>query len=397
MFRFLLCSFSFILLYPTAIDLYLVGLPQIAADLQVDEASLHIAFSAYLAGMASTMLFAGRFADSIGRKPVAIFGAVVFIFASYLGGEAQSLNMFVGARFLQGIGAGACYVTAFAIIRDVLDEQRRTKVLSMVNGVTCVVPVIAPVVGHLIMIHYPWTTLFTAMAGMGVAVVILAVFLLRETKPALQPTREVTHEDSVSESFMQRHFLSFLVMTSMAVTVILTYVNVSPMLIMSQLGFERGGYSSVMAGTALVGMVTSFSAPLLLSVFKPKTLLVTAKCLFMIAGVTLMAADWFAFTVSAYLIGFGVVCAAFSLGFGVAMSGALAPFAKRAGMASSILGVSQVCVSALYIWVMGMLGVSPMTMLVTILIATGLVSLVLILCLPQANNSNDYESITSET
>ncbi|MEF1307409.1 hypothetical protein QTO17_36735, partial [Vibrio owensii] len=32
MFRFLLCSFSLVLLYPTAIDLYLVGLPQIAAD-----------------------------------------------------------------------------------------------------------------------------------------------------------------------------------------------------------------------------------------------------------------------------------------------------------------------------------------------------------------------------
>ncbi len=37
MFRFLLCSFSLVLLYPTAIDLYLVGLPQIAADLNVSQ------------------------------------------------------------------------------------------------------------------------------------------------------------------------------------------------------------------------------------------------------------------------------------------------------------------------------------------------------------------------
>ncbi|MDF4803563.1 multidrug transporter subunit MdtL, partial [Vibrio parahaemolyticus] len=47
--RFLLCSFALVLLYPTAIDLYLVGLPQIASDLNASESQLHIAFSIYLA------------------------------------------------------------------------------------------------------------------------------------------------------------------------------------------------------------------------------------------------------------------------------------------------------------------------------------------------------------
>lgn len=51
--RFLLCSFALVLLYPTAIDLYLVGLPQIASDLNASESQLHIAFSIYLAGMAT--------------------------------------------------------------------------------------------------------------------------------------------------------------------------------------------------------------------------------------------------------------------------------------------------------------------------------------------------------
>ena len=57
--RFLLCSFALVLLYPAGIDMYLVGLPRIAADLQASEAQLHIAFSVYLAGMATAMLFAG--------------------------------------------------------------------------------------------------------------------------------------------------------------------------------------------------------------------------------------------------------------------------------------------------------------------------------------------------
>ena len=51
--RFLICSFALVLLYPAGIDMYLVGLPRIAADLQASEAQLHIAFSVYLAGMAT--------------------------------------------------------------------------------------------------------------------------------------------------------------------------------------------------------------------------------------------------------------------------------------------------------------------------------------------------------
>ncbi len=106
--------------------------------------------------MATTMLFAGKIADSIGRKPVAMVGAAIFIAASLLGSMAEQSEAFLIARFTQGIGAGSCYVVAFAILRDTLDDKRRAKVLSMLNGITCIIPVIAPVVYHLIMLKFPW-------------------------------------------------------------------------------------------------------------------------------------------------------------------------------------------------------------------------------------------------
>lgn len=134
--------------------MYLVGLPRIAADLNASEAQLHIAFSVYLAGMATAMLFAGKIADQSGRKPVAIVGALVFMMASLLCSRASEGSLFLSGRFLQGVGAGGCYVVAFAILRDTLDEHRRAKVLSLLNGITCIVPVLAPVVGHLIMLRF---------------------------------------------------------------------------------------------------------------------------------------------------------------------------------------------------------------------------------------------------
>ena len=126
--RFLICSFALVLLYPAGIDMYLVGLPRIAADLNASEAQLHIAFSVYLAGMAAAMLFAGKVADRSGRKPVAIPGAALFIIASVFCSLAETSTLFLAGRFLQGLGAGCCYVVAFAILRDTLDDRRRAKV-----------------------------------------------------------------------------------------------------------------------------------------------------------------------------------------------------------------------------------------------------------------------------
>lgn len=398
MYRFLFCSFALVLLYPTAIDLYLVGLPQIAADLNASEAQLHIAFSIYLAGMATTMLFAGKFADKVGRRPVAIFGAIVFATSSMLGGMVTSAEPFLAVRFFQGVGAGSCYVVAFAILRDVLDDQKRAKVLSMMNGITCIVPVLAPVIGHIIMTVYPWPSLFTTMASMGVVVCLLSVLVLRETKPNRkysEVTEASVYQTSSIETFKAPLFISRVIMTSLGVTAILTYVNVSPMLIMTELGFDRGQYSYTMALTALVSMLVSFSAPFALNVFKQKSLMLTSQMCFVIAAILLFISIDGGLGHYVTLAGFAFVCGGFSLSFGVAMSQALSGYSQRAGVASSILGVSQVCTSALFIWLMGVIGLSALNMLVFILAAGGVISIALILWVGPSQVKSDYEEATS--
>ncbi|QYK08671.1 MFS transporter [Shewanella mangrovisoli] len=392
MFRYLLCCFGLVLMYPTGIDMYLVGLPQIANQLGATEAQLHIAFSVYLAGMATTMLFAGSLADRIGRKPITLFGALLFALASYFAARSQSSDLFLVARFVQGVGAGCCYVVAFAILRDVLDDKRRAKVLSMVNGVTCIIPVIAPVIGHLIMLRFPWPSLFYTMAVMGLLVFGLCLFVLRETY-----SKASFHSQTLprvqTESFKQGFFISRVVITTLGVTTILSYVNVSPMLIMGQMGFDRGQYSNTMAMTALVSMLASFSTPFLLNQFKEKSLIMFSQTLFAAAALVFILTQlgWLGQLFN--LLGFGLVCSGFAIGFGVTMSQALSPFVARAGVASSLLGIAQVCTSALYIWVMGQLEVSAINILFVILAVGALISITLILAVPKLSEMVANEQI----
>ncbi|WP_334611163.1 MFS transporter, partial [Escherichia coli] len=138
---------------------------------------LHIAFSVYLSGMAAAMLCAGKVAHRSGRKPFAIPGAELFIIAAVFCSLAETSTLFLAGRLLQGLGAGCCYVVAFAILRDRLDDRRRGKVLSLLNGITCIIPVLAPVLGHLIMLKFPWESLFWTMGMMGNAVMMLSLLI----------------------------------------------------------------------------------------------------------------------------------------------------------------------------------------------------------------------------
>lgn len=382
--RFLICSFALVLLYPAGIDMYLVGLPRIAADLNASEAQLHIAFSVYLAGMATAMLFAGKIADQSGRKPVAIAGAVIFIIASMLCSRATDGSLFLTGRFIQGIGAGCCYVVAFAILRDTLDDRRRAKVLSLLNGITCIVPVLAPVLGHLIMLKFPWQSLFYTMIAMGIAVCLLSVFILKETRPATCSSTSRPQQNA--ESLLNRFFLSRLAITTLSVSVILTFVNTSPVLLMEMMGFDRGEYATTMALTAGISMAVSFSTPFALSVFKPRTLMLTSQGLFLAAGIVLSLSSSHAVT----LFGLTLICAGFSVGFGVAMSQALGPFSLRAGVASSVLGIAQVCGSSLWIWLAAVIGFNALNMLIGILIGCSMVCILLLMAIQPAAH---YEKI----
>ncbi|TOM18101.1 MFS transporter [Vibrio parahaemolyticus] len=395
--RYLMCSFAFVLLYPTAIDLYLVALPQIASDLSASESQLHIAFSIYLAGLASTMIFVGRAADYFGRKPVAMCGAVIFTLASMFAGSAETSDSFLIMRFFQGVGAACCYVVAFAILRDTLDEQKRAKVLSMLNGIICSIPVLAPVVGNLIMIKFPWPVLFIAMAMMGITIGLIACFVLKETLPkkAKRPLLDVSED--TNESLYNHFFISRVVYTSLGVAAILSYVNTSPMIVMDSIGFTRAEYSIAMALLAMVGMTTSFSVPFALSYFKQTTLMFTAQITTLLSAIVILAAHLNGDSSTLYMVGFTLISMGFSMGFGVAMSQALSQFSRKAGLASSMLGIGQVSWSALYIWLMATLGVSAVMMLIIALVASGVIGLSIILLFPNHNLSEPHEEISCPT
>jgi len=102
-------------------------------------------FSAFLLTQAVTVPLYGKLADLFGRKPVFVFGVVVFLIGSVLCGFAQTMYALILFRLIQGIGAGAILPIASTIVGDIYSLEERAKVQGYIASVWGISSIIGPV------------------------------------------------------------------------------------------------------------------------------------------------------------------------------------------------------------------------------------------------------------
>ena len=101
-----------------------VALPSIQTDLGFSQSTLAWVVNAYLIAFGGLLLLAGRFGDILGRKSVFMAGLVIFTVASLLCGIAQSQEVLVAARFVQGIGGAMTSAVVLGMIVTMFPEPR---------------------------------------------------------------------------------------------------------------------------------------------------------------------------------------------------------------------------------------------------------------------------------
>ncbi|WEV36472.1 MDR family MFS transporter [Lactobacillus sp. ESL0677] len=129
----------------------------------------------------STPLY-GKLADSIGRKPVFLFGIALFVVGSALCGQAHNMMELILFRVVQGLGSGAVQPVAMTIIADLYTLKKRTKMLGLNSGFWGVASVIAPLLGGFIVQSLSWHWVFYINVPIGLIAFLLVVFFLHEPK-----------------------------------------------------------------------------------------------------------------------------------------------------------------------------------------------------------------------
>src|SRR5664279_5257465 len=168
---------------PFTIDMYLAAFPQITADMGTRPAAVQLTITATLAGLALGQLLIGSISDALGRRAPLIGGLALYIAASLGIVFVQSVEVLTALRFVEGLAASAGMVLSMAIVRDRYHGVQVGKVLARLMLVVGVAPSIAPIIGAQFLLLGSWRIMFVALAGFGVVLLLLAIFLLPESLP----------------------------------------------------------------------------------------------------------------------------------------------------------------------------------------------------------------------
>ena len=173
----------FMTTFMTAIEGTIVStaMPTIVSDLDGLEIMNWVVSIFLLMTAVSTPLY-GKLADSIGRKPVFLFGIALFVIGSSLCGLAQNMVELILFRVIQGLGSGAVQPVAITIIADLYTLQKRAKMLGLNSGFWGVASVIAPLLGGFIVQHLSWHWVFYINVPIGIIAFLLVLIYLREPK-----------------------------------------------------------------------------------------------------------------------------------------------------------------------------------------------------------------------
>ncbi|MEP6681154.1 MAG: MDR family MFS transporter [Chloroflexota bacterium] len=162
-------------IFLAALDQTIVGtaLPVIVTALKGNDVYVW-AFTAYLVAATVSGPLYGKLSDLFGRRPLFVLGVVIFLTGSVLSALSGQMWQFIGARGLQGLGAGALFPISLAIIGDIFAPSERGKYQGFFGAVFGLSSLIGPAIGGLITDNFGWQWIFLVNLPLGaIALVII--------------------------------------------------------------------------------------------------------------------------------------------------------------------------------------------------------------------------------
>ena len=159
-----------------------VALPSMASDLGVGLSELEWIVTGYALTFASLMLTGGKLADLLGRRLIFVTGLVIFSASSLACGLAESGEVLIGARVVQGAGAALMNPATLSIIAATFPPRQRGTAIGIWAGVSALALAIGPLVGGLLTDHLHWSWIFFVNVPIGILAIVASFVLIPESK-----------------------------------------------------------------------------------------------------------------------------------------------------------------------------------------------------------------------
>lgn len=153
------------------------SIPKIVKELNGLE-HLSWVITAYMLSSTVVVPIYGKLSDIYGRKGFIISGILIFLIGSVFSGLSQNMFQLIASRAVQGIGGGAIFANAFAIIGDLFPPAERGKWQGLTGGVFALSSVIGPTLGGFLTDNFSWRWNFFINIPVGILALVAIFFLM---------------------------------------------------------------------------------------------------------------------------------------------------------------------------------------------------------------------------
>jgi MFS transporter, DHA1 family, multidrug resistance protein len=335
---------------PFSTDMYLPAFPQIAIGLHTTIAKVSLSLSSYFIGISVGQLFYGPILDRFGRKKPIYVGLLIFILSTLGCAFVGSVDTLITLRLFQAIGGCAGMVASRAMVRDIFPVSENAKIFSLLMLVIGVSPILAPTVGGYVSTNIGWQYVFYILSGIAFVVLLLLHFFLPESR---KPDRDFSlHPKQIAKSYLEvikvPQFYTYALTGSLASAGLYAYISGSPFVFMEYFHVDEKHYGMIFALIAIGLIVSSQLNSFMLRKYRSQQIIRVALACQSVIGITLASGSYFGWLGLNSMVAL-IFLFLSSQGFTFPNSSALslAPFEKRAGSASALMGGIQMGIGAL--------------------------------------------------
>jgi DHA1 family bicyclomycin/chloramphenicol resistance-like MFS transporter len=364
---------------PMTIDLYLPALPSMAAALATDAEHVQRTLNVYMVGFAFSQLIYGPLSDRFGRRPVLFLGVGIYIASSVACALAGSVEELIVYRFFQAVGASCGPVLGRAVVRDYFTREEAARVMSWVISVMALAPILAPVLGGYIAKWADWRMNFWVLTAFAGLVLLAVLVFLGESNRHKDPTATnlVTMASNFGTMLRHRIYVGFLITNVCMFAGLFSWIMGSSFVLIDRMGMAPEHYG-IAFGIASVGFLSGAqtAARLVRRLGIERMCVVGAGCA-AIGGVAILVLLWSGVQTPMAVMGPTIV---YFFGMGITVpnlqAGAVSPFPRQAGAASSLIGVFQYASAGAVTFVLGLFGFDPALLMATMMGIAGIAAIV---------------------
>jgi len=248
-------------------DMIQPGMIAVITEFNVDVSWVARSLTAYLIGGMLLTWLLGPLSDRMGRRPVMIFGAVMFAVSLLLILLAWDIQSFMLLRIVQGMGL--CYIMAvgYAAIQEAFEDKAAIKVMAMMANVALLAPLVGPVLGAAVISVWTWRVSFALIAVVAFLSVVGLYFNMPETRIKQVPPQRLSLGsvlDDYRKLLMEMPFLKAAACMTLFGVPIIVWIGLSPVILMKDAAMTPMQYGLCqipVIGALVVGNVLLMRVP----------------------------------------------------------------------------------------------------------------------------------------